>query len=251
MDNARLVDTIRIMMSEEHLSAYILPLNDEGEMKVVTAADEKGFDCGLDKLTEWLSDQLKDVRNPEVALDGMCHTEMSVRRLVTLLRNAGGMTLRTNLGLSSRWLNIAGIAEEAAAPMSPMASTDNLSPHERVKLLRANLRKVHADGMLMTLPEAISHVIGYQVPVTKYIFPAEAYLLVDSQRATLYIDRRCVTADILSVLLNEGIGLGNLSDVRKGLREYFEYNILLDPNEVSHTLFHSVERIIVEDSIKV
>ena len=35
-------------------------------------------------------------------------------------------------------------------------------------------------------------------------------------------------------------------DVSKGLKEYFEYNILLDPNEINYTLYKQVNREVVE-----
>ena len=45
----------------------------------------------------------------------------------------------------------------------------------------------------------------------------------------------------------EGVGVAPYEEVRKGLKDYFAYNILLDPNEVNYTLYKSVTREIVEE----
>ena len=49
----------------------------------------------------------------------------------------------------------------------------------------------------------------------------------------------------MAYLKTEGVGVAPYEDVNKGLKEYFEYNILLAPDEVNYTLFKSVKREVV------
>ena len=42
------------------------------------------------------------------------------------------------------------------------------------------------------------------------------------------------------------IAIDDYENVDKGLKAYFEYNILLDPDEVNHTLYKMVSREIIE-----
>ena len=52
--------------------------------------------------------------------------------------------------------------------------------------------------------------------------------------------------EVEAYLKGEGVEVALYEDVAKGLKDYFEYNILLDPNEVNYTLYKQVTREIVE-----
>jgi Xaa-Pro aminopeptidase len=51
---------------------------------------------------------------------------------------------------------------------------------------------------------------------------------------------------VIDYLKGEGVGVDAYENVQKGLKGYFEYNILLDPNEVNYTLFKAVTREVIE-----
>jgi Xaa-Pro aminopeptidase len=55
-----------------------------------------------------------------------------------------------------------------------------------------------------------------------------------------------LTPEVETYLKAEGVEVAPYEDVAKGLKAYFEYNILLDPNEVNYTLYKQVTREIVE-----
>jgi Xaa-Pro aminopeptidase len=55
-----------------------------------------------------------------------------------------------------------------------------------------------------------------------------------------------LTPEVEAYLKAEGVGVAAYEDVAKGLKDYFEYNILLDPDEVNYTLYKQVSREIVE-----
>jgi Xaa-Pro aminopeptidase len=73
-----------------------------------------------------------------------------------------------------------------------------------------------------------------------------SYLLISSKDVTLYINKVKLTPQVETYLESEGIGVAPYEDVAKGLKDYFEYNILLDPNEVNYTLYKQVRREIIE-----
>jgi Xaa-Pro aminopeptidase len=74
-----------------------------------------------------------------------------------------------------------------------------------------------------------------------------SYLLISSKDVTLYIDKVKLTPEVSAYLRQEGIKVDGYENVVKGLKDYFEYNILLDPDEVNYALYRTVSREIVEE----
>ena len=74
-----------------------------------------------------------------------------------------------------------------------------------------------------------------------------SYLLISTKSATLYINKVKLSPEVIAYLKAEGVGVAPYEDVRKGLADYFEYNILIDPDEINYTLYKSVTREIVEE----
>ena len=73
-----------------------------------------------------------------------------------------------------------------------------------------------------------------------------SYLLIASDKATLFVDQRKITAEVEIYLRSIGVKIAPYTDIVKGLKDYFEYNILIDPNEVSYALYRQLppERIV-------
>ena len=67
-----------------------------------------------------------------------------------------------------------------------------------------------------------------------------SYLLITQKTVTLYINKVKLPAEVAAYLKAENIQVDDYEQVQNGLREYFEYNILLDPNEVNYTLYETV-----------
>ena len=67
-----------------------------------------------------------------------------------------------------------------------------------------------------------------------------SYLLISSKSVTLYINKVKLSSEVLANLKAEDIKVEDYGQVENGLKNYFEYNILLDPNEVNYTLYEVV-----------
>lgn len=72
-----------------------------------------------------------------------------------------------------------------------------------------------------------------------------SYLLIASNKATLYVNKEKVDGEVLRYLKEQGVEVADYAEVGKGLQDYFEYNILIDPDEVCYTLYQKVTRNIV------
>jgi Xaa-Pro aminopeptidase len=69
-----------------------------------------------------------------------------------------------------------------------------------------------------------------------------SYLLISTTAVTLYINHDKLTPDVEAYLAAEGIAVDDYEHVTQGLKEYFEYSILLDPDEVNYTLYNICAR---------
>jgi len=184
-------------------------------------------------------------RTTEVAIDGSCASASQVRQLVKELREHGGLTLRTNFDPLTRiW------TDRPPIPVNPVEifpmEYAGESAHDKIARIRKALREQHADGMLMAALDDIAWTLnlrGTDVHCTPVFV---SYLLIqspsgDNSGVTLYINKVKLTPEVEAYLKAEGVGVAPYEDVARGLRDYFEYNILMDPDEVNDALFHIFE----------
>ena len=214
-----------------------------------TIADWIGKECGA---------------GTEVAVDGMVNSASFVKELIADLRQQGGITLRTNLdpliadlrqqgGITLR-TNLDPLAQiwkdrpvipENPVEIYPMKYAGD-SCREKIARIRKGLREKHADGMLMSALDDIAWTLNLRGTDVHCNPVFVSYLLISSRDVTLYINKVKLTPEVEAYLKAEGVEVAPYEDVAKGLKAYFEYNILLDPYEVNYTLYKQVTREIVE-----
>ena len=195
-----------------------------------TIADWIGKECGA---------------GTEVAVDGMVNSASFVKELIADLRQQGGITLRTNLDpLAQIWKDRPAIPENPVE-IYPMKYAGD-SCREKIARIRKGLREKHADGMLMSALDDIAWTLNLRGTDVHCNPVFVSYLLISSRDVTLYINKVKLTPEVEAYLKAEGVGVAAYEDVAKGLKDYFEYNILLDPDEVNYTLYKQVSREIVE-----
>ena len=181
----------------------------------------------------------------EVAVDGMVNSASFVKELIADLRQQGGITLRTNLDpLAQIWKDRPAIPENPVE-IYPMKYAGE-SCSEKIARIRKALREKHADGMLMSALDDIAWTLNLRGTDVHCNPVFVSYLLISSRDVTLYINKVKLTPEVEAYLKAEGVGVAAYEDIAKGLKDYFEYNILLDPDEVNYTLYKQVSREIVE-----
>ena len=195
---------------------------------------------GTPTISEWMGSELREVSSAQVGVDGMCNSAANVEVLVSDLRREGGITVRTNLDpLDIVWTD---------RPQIP-ASKVEIQPVElagetvasKLTRIRKALRDLHADGMLMSALDDVAWTLnlrGTDVHCTPVFV---SYLLISTTSATLYINKEKLTPEVEAHLESQGVKMAGYDDVRKGIKEYAEYNILLDPNETNYTLSRLVD----------
>ena len=177
----------------------------------------------------------------EVGIDGWCSSANAVKELIADLRKQGGITLRTNLDpLAQIWRDRPPIPENPVE-IYPLEYAGEAA-HDKIARIREALRKQHADGMLMSALDDIAWTLNLRGTDVHCNPVFVSYLLISSKTVTLYINKVKLSSEVLAYLKAEGVGVDAYENVKKGLKDYFEYNILLDPDEVNYTLYEVVRK---------
>lgn len=199
---------------------------------------------GTPTIAEWLGKELADAVDKSVGIDGMTASTATVEELIGDLRQQGGLTLQTNFDVLGRiWKDRPAIpANKVVLQPVELAGEDMTS---KLRRIRKALREQHADGMLMAQLDDIAWTLNLRGSDVHCNPVFVSYLLIASERVTLYINKEKLTADVQRYLTENGIEVASYMDVAKGLRDYGEYNILLDADEVNYTLMKTVKREVV------
>lgn len=200
---------------------------------------------GTPTISEWLGKELKDTQSPEVGIDGMVNSASAAKALIAELRNEGGITLRTNFDpLAQIW------KQRPPIPTNPVElyplEYAGESTQEKITRIRKALRERHTDGMLMAALDDIAWTLNLRGTDVHCNPVFVSYLIISTKEVILYINKEKLTPEVSDYLKAEGIKVDDYTNVGQGLKDYFEYNILLDPDEVNYTLYKMVKCEIIE-----
>lgn len=195
---------------------------------------------GTPTIGQWLIEQLADVESPEVGLDGMVNSFHDTQALVDELRKAAGITVRTNFDpLEVIW------KDRPSIPVNPV----EIQPLEfagesfqsKLSRIRTALRELHADGMLVSALDDIAWTLNLRGSDVHCVPVFVSYLLIASDKVSLFVDEEKLTPSVKDYLVGNGVSLYKYNKVEEGLRNYSEYNILLDGDETSYRLWKTVK----------
>jgi len=203
--------------------------------------------AGTPSIAAWIGQQLADGDTTEVGIDGGATSAAQVERLKAELRNEGGLTLRTNFDPLERIWNDRPPLPDGPIVVQPETMTGKTCG-EKLADIRKALRTKHADGMLAAALDDIAWTLNLRGSDVHCCPVFLAYLLISTQKATLFTDRRKLTPQVEQYLKAEGVDIDDYDHVAKGLKDYFEYNILMDAEEVNYTLFGQATCAVVREA---
>lgn len=185
---------------------------------------------------EWIASRLSGAASTEVGIDGMSSSTAMVEALISDLRKAGGITVRTNLDvLEEIWDDRPALPEGDVCEHCMEYAGESRA--EKLRRIRAALREVHADGMLMSALDDIAWTLNLRGNDVHCNPVFVSYLLIAHDRTTLFVDRRKLSPRIEAALKADGVRTDDYANVVRGLKKYPEYNILIDPDETNYTLY--------------
>ena len=194
---------------------------------------------GTPSIAEWLGKELADVASPEVGLDGWVNSYAATSSLISDLRKAGGITMRTNLDpLAEIWKDRPSIPENPVEIQPLEYAGEDAS--SKIQRIRKALRTYHADGMLVSALDDIAWTLNLRGTDVHCNPVFVSYLLIASDKVSLFVDEAKVSTEVRAYLEAHGVSQYNYNKVEDGLKAYSEYNILLDGNETSYYLWKTV-----------
>ena len=181
--------------------------------------------------------KLATVASPTVGVDGMVNSAASVEHLIHELRAEGGITVRTNYDpLAVIWADRPPVPQDNVS-VHPLEYAGEAC-HDKLRRIRERLKELHACGMLVSALDDIAwslNLRGTDVHCTPVFV---AYLLIEPECATLFIDKEKLTPEVEAYLRGEGVATAGYDDVGRALAAYGEYNILMDAAETNYTLYN-------------
>lgn len=191
---------------------------------------------GTPSISQWLGQKLSMSDSPQVGIDGMVNSINTVEQLIHDMRQQGGITVRTNLDpLKWIWHNRPEI------PLNPIeiqpieyAGEDISSKLFRI---RKALSQHHADGILVSALDDIAWTLNLRGTDVHCNPVFVAFLLIGSKKTTLFTDKQKLSPEVIAYLHNNGIEMDEYSNIAHGLHDYADYNVVMDPNETSYTLY--------------
>lgn len=194
---------------------------------------------GTPSIIKWLGMKLSFVSSPVVGVDGMVNSEASVAELIAGLRAEGGITVRTNFDPLERiWTDRPPVPQNKIS-IHPLEYAGE-SCASKLARIRARLKDMHACGMLAAALDDIAWTLNLRGTDVHCNPVFVSYLLITLERATLFVDDSKLDDSVREYLKGEGVDTNNYNKVKDALAAYSEYNILLDPCEINHTLFSAV-----------
>ena len=193
---------------------------------------------GTPTVAEWLGQQLKD-ESSEVGIDGMISSTRAVEILKGELRKNGGITLRTNFDPLQRiWKDRPAIPMNPIVPQPLEYTGEDVS--SKLKRIRKALREQHADGIVMASLDDIAWTLNLRGSDVHCNPVFISFLLITTQATTLFVHAEKLTPEAAQSLRQNNIAIAPYEAIKEALAHYPDYNILADPDEVSHTLMQAI-----------
>lgn len=197
---------------------------------------------GTPTISDWIASELSQNEDEcrEVGLDGMVNSYNDTMALISDLRKAGGITVRTNFDpLGQIWMNRPAIPENPVEIQSLNFAGETVD--DKIQRIRKALREHHADGILVSALDDIAWTLNLRGTDVHCNPVFVSYLLISSDQVSLFVNPKKISSEVKAYLDEHGISLFDYNQVEEGLESYADYNILLDGDETSFCLWKSVK----------
>lgn len=197
---------------------------------------------GTPTISDWIASELSQNEDEcrEVGLDGMVNSYNDTMALISDLRKAGGITVRTNFDpLEQIWMNRPAIPENPVEIQSLNFAGETVD--DKIQRIRKALREHHADGILVSALDDIAWTLNLRGTDVHCNPVFVSYLLISSDQVSLFVNPKKISSEVKAYLDEHGISLFDYNQVEEGLESYADYNILLDGDETSFFLWKSVK----------
>ena len=196
-------------------------------------------------ISKWLGRKLSFNGGNCVGVDGMVMSANDTDNLISELRKEGGITVRTNFDpLAEIW------KDRPEIPLNPIEIQPleyaGESAESKLERIRQAIRARHACGILVSTLDDIAWTLNLRGTDVHCNPVFVSYLLLNEDTTTLFVNNRKLTKEVSDYLASINVKVEPYENVRKALKEYKAYNIIMDKATTCHTLYNDM-RAKVED----
>ena len=196
-------------------------------------------------ISKWLGRKLSFNGGNCVGVDGMVMSANDTGNLISELRKEGGITVRTNFDpLVEIW------KDRPEIPLNPIEIQPleyaGESAESKLERIRQAIRARHSCGILVSTLDDIAWTLNLRGTDVHCNPVFVSYLLLNEDTTTLFVNNRKLTKEVSDYLASINVKVEPYENVRKALKEYKAYNIIMDKSTTCHTLYNDV-RAKVED----
>ena len=198
-------------------------------------------------ISKWLGRKLSFNGGNCVGVDGMVMSANDTDNLISELQKEGGITVRTNFDpLVEIW------KDRPKIPLNPIEIQPleyaGESAESKLERIRQAIRARHACGILVSTLDDIAWTLNLRGTDVHCNPVFVSYLLLNEDTTTLFVNNRKLTKEVSNYLASINVKVEPYENVRKALKEYKAYNIIMDKATTCHTLYNDV-RAKVEDCV--
>lgn len=200
---------------------------------------------GTPSISEWLGNKLSFSGGTCVGIDGMVMSASETENLIAELRKEGGITVTTNLDpLAEIW------NDRPEIPLHPIEIQPlkyaGETAESKLERIRKAIRSQHACGLLVTTLDDIAWTLNLRGSDVHCNPVFVSYLLMEEDSTTLFVNDKKLKTEVKSYLNSIKVKVEPYENVRKALKAYKGYNIMLDKSSTCYTLFKDIQ-VKVED----
>ena len=178
-------------------------------------------------ISQWLGRKLSFSGGTCVGVDGMVMSANEVDGLISELRKEGGITVRTNFDpLVEIW------KDRPEIPLNPIEIQPleyaGESAESKLERIRQAIRARHACGVLVSTLDDIAWTLNLRGTDVHCNPVFVSYLLMNEDTTTLFVNNRKLTKKVSAYLESINVKVEPYENVRKALKEYKAYNIIMD-----------------------
>ncbi len=194
---------------------------------------------GTPSVAEWIGKNLGGQANARVGLDGMVNSASEVSSLTSQLQEYGTFDVVTSVDpLETIWEDRPSIPKGKVV-VHPLEFAGEPA-REKIGRIRECIAGQRADAILVSSLDDIAWTLNMRGSDVHCNPVFVSYLLITDEDAMLFIDEEKLTDQELAYLHQEGVSTAPYEMTSEVLSELSGGTIILDPDLVNHTLYHSV-----------
>lgn len=195
---------------------------------------------GTPSISEWLGNKLSFSGGTCVGIDGMVMSASETENLIAELRKEGGITVTTNLDpLAEIW------NDRPEIPLNPIEIQPlkyaGETAESKLERIRKAIRSLHACGLLVSALDDIAWTLNLRGNDVHCNPVFVSYLLMEEDSTTLFVNDKKLTNEVKNYLNSIKVKVEPYENVRKALKAYKGYNIMLDKASTCYTLYKDIQ----------